>query len=70
MFDNNQKDYNHLTISYELIALLQWLIKHEPRKMKRIIQHALQNGLQTIFEKTNISRKQLKLSLDRFYFSA
>ena len=39
----NQK-INQLTLSYELLQLLQWLIENEPEELKKVISHALQNG--------------------------
>ena len=31
----------NLTVSYELLYLLQWLLENEPAKLKKIITHAL-----------------------------
>lgn len=36
---------NQLTVSYELLYLMQWLLEREPNKIKKLIEHALQNGL-------------------------
>jgi hypothetical protein len=36
---------NQLTVSYELLYLMQWLLEREPAKIKKLIEHALQNGL-------------------------
>ena len=41
MNDNNAQ----LTLSYELLFLLQWIIENEPNKLKELISTALQNGL-------------------------
>ncbi len=35
----------NLTVSYELLYLLQWLLENEPTKLKKIIQSSLSNGL-------------------------
>ena len=36
---------NNLTVSYELLYLLQWLLENEPSKLKKIINYALDQGL-------------------------
>lgn len=41
MNENNTQ----LTLSYELLFLLQWLIENEPNKLKNLIAGALKNGL-------------------------
>ena len=41
MNDNAQQ----LTLSYELLYLLQWLIENEPDRLKRLIEKALVSGL-------------------------
>jgi hypothetical protein len=41
MNENNTQ----LTLSYELLFLLQWLIEHEPNKLKNLIADALKSGL-------------------------
>jgi hypothetical protein len=35
------------TISYELLELLRWLCEHEPERLRKVVHHALENGLQT-----------------------
>lgn len=35
----------NLTVSYELLYLLQWLLENEPERLKKIIKHSLHNGL-------------------------
>ncbi len=40
MVNNNQ-----LTISYELLYLMQWLLENEPDRLKKLIVQALQKGL-------------------------
>lgn len=39
----NQEN-SQLTLSYELLYLLQWLIEHEPEKIKSLITKAFENG--------------------------
>ena len=34
-----------VTLSYELLHLMQWLIEHEPEKIKSIIAQAMEDGL-------------------------
>ncbi len=36
---------NQLTVSYELLYLVQWLLEHESEALKKLISHALENGL-------------------------
>lgn len=40
MINNNQ-----LTISYELLYLMQWLLENEPERLKKLIVQALHKGL-------------------------
>ncbi|MEX0671756.1 MAG: hypothetical protein WD068_00200 [Candidatus Babeliales bacterium] len=43
---NNKKSSNEqFVLSYELLALMQWIITHEPQGLKRIISKALSHGL-------------------------
>ena len=39
------EDMNQLTLSYELLYLLQWLIEHEPEGLKALIAESLKHGL-------------------------
>ncbi|MGA9530805.1 MAG: hypothetical protein WBQ73_02840 [Candidatus Babeliales bacterium] len=41
----NNRDYTQLTVSYELIILLQWLIKYESRKLKKMVASSYKKGL-------------------------
>lgn len=36
---------NQLTVSYELLYLVQWLLENESGALKKLINHALENGL-------------------------
>lgn len=36
---------NQLTVSYELLYLVQWLLENESGALKKLISHALENGL-------------------------
>jgi len=36
---------NQLTISYELLYLMQWLLENEPERLKKLIVQALHKGL-------------------------
>ena len=36
---------NQLSLSYELLFLLQWLLDHEPERLKGLITYALTHGL-------------------------
>ena len=36
---------NQLTVSYELLYLMEWLLENEPEKLKALITNALEAGL-------------------------
>lgn len=38
-------DGGQFMISYELLRLIQWLIEHDQDGLKRLIEHAFENGL-------------------------
>lgn len=44
-----------LTVSYELLLLLNWIITHEKDRFKKIIDKSLKTGLLVELEKTNNS---------------
>lgn len=44
-FNNNENSHNQFVLSYELLALLQWLAEHEGEKLKKIINKAVASGL-------------------------
>jgi hypothetical protein len=44
-WDDRIASKNQFTVSYELLALLQWLACQEESNLKKIIQHALAHGL-------------------------
>ncbi len=44
-FNNNENSHNQFVLSYELLALLQWLAEHEAEKLKKIITKAVASGL-------------------------
>jgi hypothetical protein len=45
-FMNNQDPFdNHFVISYELLALLEWLMEHEDAALSQIIKSSLTRGL-------------------------
>ncbi len=46
MVNNNQ-----LTISYELLYLMQWLLENEPERLKKLIVQALHKGLKEEMQK-------------------
>jgi len=59
---NHEENNNaQLTISHELLFLLQWLIAHEEKKIKQIIKKAFKSGLQNKldhFSKKNNHKKE------------
>lgn len=44
----------HLSLSFELIYLMGWLLKHEKGMLNSLIKHALKNGLAHDLEKVQI----------------
>ncbi len=58
---------NQLTLSYELLCLLQWIVENEPDNLKKIISDALDQGLyenvKSIFNKKNAQ------DLDELHYS-
>jgi hypothetical protein len=46
-------DTTQLTVSYELLLLLNWIITHEKDRFKKIIHKSLKTGLLIELEKTN-----------------
>ncbi len=44
---------NQLTISYELLYLMQWLLENEPEKLKKLIVQSLQRGLKEEMQKAS-----------------
>ena len=60
----------NLTVSYELLYLLQWLLENEPAKLKKIITHALHNGLaediKTIEKDTETNPEEMQYSIIDF----
>jgi hypothetical protein len=47
----NDNTLPQLTLSYELLLLLQWMIIHEKDKIKKIVHKALKSGLHIELEK-------------------
>lgn len=56
----------NLTISYELVLLLQWLVEREPEKLKKLIKQALSQGLQESLRK---NQDQPELSNDEIQYN-
>jgi hypothetical protein len=56
----------HLSLSFELIYLMGWLLKHEKGMLNSLIKHALKNGLaqdleKVHFDQDNDSSKELQV---------
>ena len=51
-------DGNQFVISYELLALLRWLIEHEADKLKKIISRAHRSGLHNEMHKIENSQNE------------
>lgn len=47
------EENNQLTLSYELLYLLQWLIENEPENLKDLIAKSLKNGLKDQLKRIN-----------------
>lgn len=45
MNNDSMNSHNQFVISYELLALLQWLVEHDAERLKKIIARALNSGL-------------------------
>ncbi len=60
----------NLTVSYELLYLLQWLLENEPTKLKKIIQSSLANGLnekiKDSIQESTISPEEMQYSIIDF----
>jgi len=46
------EESSQLTLSYELLYLIRWLVENEPEQLKKIIQTALDSGLKEDFKQT------------------
>jgi uncharacterized membrane protein len=60
-------DGNQFVISYELLALLRWLIEHDTDKLKKIITKAQKTGLHG--EITKIENNKESQSLDDIHLT-
>lgn len=55
---NNSGDHGQFVISYELLALLRWMIEHDYDKFKKMITKALLGGLKE--ELNKIDHRRIK----------
>lgn len=46
------EESSQLTLSYELLHLIRWIIENEPEKLKAIIENALDSGLKEEFKQS------------------
>lgn len=56
------EDNNQLTLSYELLVLLQWLIEYEPEKLKELIASTFDHGLEDDLKKIKNNPTQYESS--------
>ena len=49
---------NNLTVSYELLYLLQWLLEQDPKALKTLIAGELKNGLHDYIKASTKAQKQ------------
>lgn len=67
MSDNNDAyNNNQFIVSYELLALLRWLIEHDADKLKKIITKAYASGLKHEIHKI---QNQQDMSLEDIHFT-
>lgn len=66
-FETQKGDFmdKHLSLSFELIYLMGWLLKHEKGMLNSLVKHALKNGLaqdleNVHFDQDNDSSKELQ----------
>ncbi len=57
----------NVSLSFELILLLNWLLKHEKAQLNNLVKHALENGFMQEIEK--ISPDDYAKLTDQFYNS-
>ncbi len=59
---------NQFVISYELIALLQWIMEHDEQTIHELISKSLKNGLKREFvRKENQSLEELQDNIEDFF---
>ena len=59
---------NQFVISYELIALLQWIMEHDEQTVQKLISKALKNGLKKEFlRKENQTMDELQDNIEDFF---
>lgn len=59
---------NQFVISYELIALLQWIMEHDEQTIHELISKSLKNGLKREFvRKENLSLEELQDNIEDFF---
>jgi hypothetical protein len=51
------EDTSQVTLSYELLHLIRWIVENEPEQLKTIIDNALQNGLNKDFKQKQMSEE-------------
>lgn len=65
---NNNDEFsgnrNQVTLSYNLLCLLRWLAQCERSKLKKIISHALKDGLQQELHMISMSHNDQELIQD------
>jgi len=49
------EESSQLTLSYELLHLIRWLVENEPEELKKIIESALDSGLKEDFKQMHSS---------------
>ncbi|MCL5876096.1 MAG: hypothetical protein M1114_06515 [Candidatus Dependentiae bacterium] len=64
---NQDTDNNQFIISYELVALLRWLIEHDVDKFKKMVNKAYSAGLKEDIRR--IKNKQEEVTIEDIHFT-
>ena len=66
-FNHDEGSNNQFVISYELIALLRWLLENDTDKLKKIITKAYASGLKDDIHR--IQNKQEEITIQDIHFT-
>ncbi len=66
-FNNDEAENNQFIISYELVALLRWLIENDTDKFKKIITKSYSAGLKDDIHR--IQNKQEEVTIEDIHFT-
>lgn len=63
----HETDNTQLTVSYELLLLLRWLIEHEEERVKKLVQKALQGGLHKQIQSFSLDKQDSEVTQELHY---